>query len=110
MAVSPRWAVELDAVGKSYAGGLSGERRHAVADINLKLEKGQVLGLLGPNGSGKSTTLKLLAGLLEPTEGQCRIFGHVAGSDRARSYVGYLPDALRFPANHTAREILWYYA
>ncbi len=110
MEVSPRWAVELDAVGKSYAGGWSGEKRHAISGLTLKLAPGQVLGLLGPNGSGKSTTLKALAGLLKPTEGHCRIFGHAAGSDAARALVGYMPDALQFPARHSAREMLSYYA
>jgi ABC-2 type transport system ATP-binding protein len=66
--------------------------------------------LLGPNGSGKSTTLKALAGLLAPTAGRCRVLGHAAGSAAARACVGYLPDALQFPAGHSAREILGYYA
>ncbi len=110
MAISPQWAVELDAFGKSYAGGWAGGRSRAVAGVTLKLAPGQVLGLLGPNGSGKSTTLKALAGLLAPTEGYCRIFGHAAGSDAARAHVGYLPDSLHFPPGHSAREMLVYYA
>lgn len=110
MAVFPRWAVELDAVGKSYAGGWSGGRHEALSGVSLKLASGQVLGLLGPNGSGKSTTLKVLAGLLTPTQGKCWILGHAGGSDAARAKVGYLPDSLRFPVGHTAREILSYYA
>jgi ABC-2 type transport system ATP-binding protein len=110
MEVSPQWAVELDALGKSYAGGWAGGRSRALSGITLKLAPGKVLGLLGPNGSGKSTTLKALAGLLTPTEGHCRIFAHPAGSDAARALVGYLPDALHFPPGHSAREILSYYA
>ena len=42
----------------------------AVRDVTFRLESGQVLGYLGPNGSGKSTTVKVLAGLLEPTHGK----------------------------------------
>ncbi len=105
------WAMELEAFGKSYRpGGWAGPVVPAVQGLSLKLAPGQVLGLLGPNGSGKSTTLRALAGLLAPSEGECRIFGHVAGSDAARACIGYLPEGLRFPAAHSAREILHYYA
>ncbi len=110
MWISDSWAVELAGFGKSYRRSWSGPTTHAVQDLTLKVAPGQVLGLLGPNGSGKSTTLKALAGLLAPTSGQCRILGHAAGSDAARACVGYLPDALQFPAGHSAREILRYYA
>ena len=110
MKVSPRWAVDLDAFGKSYASGWASGKVQAVSGVTLKLEPSRVLGLLGPNGSGKSTMLKALAGLLAPTAGHCRIFGHRAGSDAARALVGYLPDALHFPPEHSALEILSYYA
>lgn len=110
MWIGDSWAVELAGFGKSYRAGWTGGRATAVHALTLKVAPGQVLGLLGPNGSGKSTTLKALAGLLAPTEGQCRIFGHVAGSDAARACVGYLPDALQFPPGHSPREILSYYA
>ena len=110
MWIGDSWAVELAGFGKSYRAGWTGGRTTAVHALTLKVAPGQVLGLLGPNGSGKSTTLKALAGLLAPTEGQCRIFGHVAGSDAARACVGYLPDVLQFPPGHSPREILSYYA
>jgi ABC-2 type transport system ATP-binding protein len=69
-----------------------------------------VLGLLGPNGSGKSTTLKALAGLIAPTAGSCRIFGHAAGSDEARALVGYLPESPQFSPHLTGRGFLHYCA
>ena len=47
----------------------------AVNDISFEVHKGEVFGLLGPNGAGKTTTIKLLLGLLEPLEGEIRIFG-----------------------------------
>src|SRR6218665_3337119 len=97
MSGSCEWAVELDAFGKSYAGGWLGPRRWAVADVSLRLAPGQILGLCGPNGSGKSTTLKALAGLVEPTKGRAGIFGFAAGSPPARARVGYLPESVRFP-------------
>lgn len=110
MSGSHEWAVELAAFGKSYAGGWIGPKRWAARGISLRLEGGQVLGLCGPNGSGKSTTLKALAGLVNPTEGIVRIFGVTAGSRPARAQVGYLPESVRFPTRQTGRELLRYCA
>ena len=50
---------------------------HAVQKISFEIEKGELVGFLGPNGAGKTTTLKLLSGLLYPTEGEVRVLGHV---------------------------------
>ncbi|MDI1335716.1 MAG: ABC transporter ATP-binding protein [Lacunisphaera sp.] len=104
------WAVEFAAFAKSYPTGWTGGRIHALRPLTLQLAAGQVLGLLGPNGSGKSTTLKALAGLIAPTEGTCRIFGQAAGSDAARTLVGYLPEAPQFSPHQTGREFLHYCA
>ena len=103
-------AIELAGFSKSYRTGWTGGWLHAVRDLTLALAPGQVLGLLGPNGSGKSTTLKALAGLVSPTAGACRIFGHTAGSDAARALVGYLPESPRFSPHLTGREFLHYCA
>ncbi|HIV57016.1 MAG TPA: alpha/beta fold hydrolase [Candidatus Stackebrandtia faecavium] len=48
----------------------------AVDDVSFRVEQGQVVGLLGPNGAGKTTSLRVLMGLLQPTDGQMRVFGH----------------------------------
>ncbi|MQA61113.1 MAG: alpha/beta fold hydrolase [Actinophytocola sp.] len=56
---------------KSYPGGVT-----AVSDLSFRVERGQVLGLLGPNGAGKTTTLRMLMGLITPTSGEIRVFGH----------------------------------
>jgi ABC-2 type transport system ATP-binding protein len=109
-ATGATWAVELRGFSKSYRHGWTGRRSCAVAGISLRLAPGQVLGLLGPNGSGKSTTLRALAGLLAPSAGECRIFGHAAGSDAARALVGYLPDSAQFSPHLTGREFLHYCA
>lgn len=79
---------------KSYPGRLT-----AVKDLSFRVEKGQVLGLLGPNGAGKTTTLRMLMGLVRPTAGEIRVFGHRvhAGApvlSRIGSFVegaGFLP-------------------
>src|SRR5215210_8052860 len=50
---------------------------HAVAGIDFALSPGEIVGFLGPNGAGKTTTLKVLSGLLYPTEGEVSVLGHV---------------------------------
>ncbi|HVT72997.1 MAG TPA: ABC transporter ATP-binding protein [Lacunisphaera sp.] len=101
------WAVEIDGFAKRYPGGWWGAGPGtAVEGLTLRLAPGQVLGILGPNGSGKSTVLKALAGLIRPSTGSCCVFGHPAGSDAARTRVGYLPEAPRFSPHLTSREVL----
>lgn len=63
----------------------------ALADINLKLEKGRIIGLLGPNASGKTTLIKLLNDLLTPTKGEIRISGMTPGI-KTKKIVSYLPE------------------
>ena len=66
----------------------------AVADLSFTLRPGQVLGCLGPNGSGKSTTVKMLAGLLEPTRGEVQFDGHSIQDHLVayRKRLGYVPE------------------
>jgi len=52
----------------------------AVRDLSFEVRRGQVLGLLGPNGAGKTTSLRMLMGLIKPTSGTIRVFGHEAGA------------------------------
>lgn len=66
----------------------------AVQSIDFTIEPGQVLGYLGPNGSGKSTTVKMLTGLLEPTDGQVLFNGKNIQQDLVayRRHLGYVPE------------------
>ncbi len=66
----------------------------AVADLNLSLRKGEILGLLGPNGAGKSTTMKMLAGVLAPSAGEVTINGVSLreSPQAAKRNLGYLPE------------------
>ncbi len=50
---------------------------HAVDHVNFTVARGEIVGFLGPNGAGKTTTLKILSGLLHPTEGTCSVMGHI---------------------------------
>jgi len=64
----------------------------AVKELNLRIEAGEVFGLLGPNGSGKSTTLKIILGLVSPTRGRTEIFGRDSRLVESREAVGFLPE------------------
>jgi ABC-2 type transport system ATP-binding protein len=59
---------------------------HAVEEVSFEIAGGEVVGFLGPNGAGKTTTLKMLAGLLYPTDGEARVLGHIP-SRRERDYL-----------------------
>lgn len=66
----------------------------AVEDLDLIVEPGTFFGFLGPNGAGKSTTIKMLTGLLAPSEGTARILGHdvVTESVEAKRLIGVVPE------------------
>ena len=64
----------------------------AVRDLSLRVEPGEVYGLLGPNGSGKSTTLKIILGLVSPSRGRPEIFGRDSRLVESREAVGFLPE------------------
>jgi ABC-2 type transport system ATP-binding protein len=70
---------------------------HALSDLTLSIEAGEVFGLLGPNGSGKTTTIRLLLGLLRPTAGRASVAGFDCWSQSldVRHRVSYLPGELR---------------
>jgi ABC-2 type transport system ATP-binding protein len=61
----------IEEVRKTYPGGIT-----AVAGVSFTARRNQVLGLLGPNGAGKTTVLRMLMGLIHPSDGQIRVFGH----------------------------------
>lgn len=84
----------------------------AVAGIDLKVAKGEVLGFLGPNGAGKSTTMKMVTGYLAPTGGRVRVCGHDIESDtiEAQRFIGYLPEGAPAYADMTPRQFLAFIA
>src|SRR5881275_1294943 len=81
----------------------------AVRDLNLRVEAGEVYGLLGPNGSGKSTTLKIILGLASPTRGRTRIFGRDSSLVESRQAVGFLPESPYFYKFLTGQETLRFF-
>ncbi|HUE62642.1 MAG TPA: ABC transporter ATP-binding protein [Chthoniobacterales bacterium] len=81
----------------------------AVRDLNLRVEAGEVYGLLGPNGSGKSTTLKIILGLASPTRGRTKIFGRDSSLVESRAAVGFLPENPYFYKFLTGEETLRFF-
>jgi ABC-2 type transport system ATP-binding protein len=81
----------------------------AVKDLNLRIEPGEVYGLLGPNGSGKSTTLKIILGLVSPTRGRTEIFGRDSRIVESREAVGFLPENPYFYKYLTGEETLRFF-
>lgn len=84
----------------------------AVQGLNLRVPAGEVFGLLGPNGSGKTTTILMLLGLTEPSDGQVRVLGldPVRAPLQVKAHVGYLPDSVGFYDELSAFENLAYIA
>ena len=84
----------------------------AVDSIDFQVEKGEIFGFLGPNGSGKTTTIRMLLGLLRPTEGQMHVLG-VSITDhpeRIRSRVGYMSQQFSLYNDLTVLQNLRFYA
>ena len=84
----------------------------AVANLNLQVRPGEVLGFLGPNGAGKSTTMKMVTGYLAPDDGSVRICGHDIVSDTiaAQKRLGYLPEGAPAYGEMTPRQFLHFIA
>lgn len=80
-----------------------------VEDLSLRLEEGEVFGLLGLNGQGKTTAMKLALGLLTPTSGEVRVFGASPCDPRSLASIGFLPELPYFYPYLTPRESLEYY-
>jgi ABC-2 type transport system ATP-binding protein len=99
-------AIETTDLAKHYGSFV------AVDGLDLTVREGEVFGLLGPNGAGKTTTILMLLGLTEPTAGTARVLGCDPTREplKVKSLVGYLPDAVGFYEDMTARENLLYTA
>ncbi|HTU33329.1 MAG TPA: ABC transporter ATP-binding protein [Candidatus Acidoferrum sp.] len=104
-------AIEIENLTKDYAVGFWRKRmRRSLDHLSLQVQEGEIFGFLGPNGAGKTTTLKLLMGLIFPTEGSARIQGRSIDDVGMHAEIGYLPEQPYFYDYLTARELLDYYA
>lgn len=97
----------FDQVSKYYG------KMASLKDINFHIEPGEVLALLGHNGAGKTTAMKLILGLMPPTQGSITVFGvvpHGAAADRLRRQLGFLPENVHFYDQLSGQEVLDYLA
>jgi ABC-2 type transport system ATP-binding protein len=101
--------VETRNLTKVYRDFWGRPKKTALRALNLQIHRGEIFGLLGPNGSGKTTTIKLLLGLLFPTEGDGYIFGESAMNVKKNERVGYLPEESYLYRFLTAEETLDFY-
>ena len=97
-------AVDIQGVNQRY-GNMT-----VLHDFNLQLGEGEVLGLFGHNGAGKTTSMKLILGLLSPTEGSVRVLGRAPNDPDVRRQLGYLPENVTFYPQLSGRETLRHFA
>lgn len=97
----------LENVTKSYA------KRTVIHSLDMVLREGECVALAGHNGAGKSTVMKLILGLISPSQGEVRLLGHPASgrqSVKLRFDIGYLPEVVSLYPNLTGQETLDFYA
>ena len=99
--------IECTNLRKTYDGKVE-----AVRGLSLRIETGECFGLLGPNGAGKTTTIEILEGLLAPTSGEVRIFGHEWSDNprQLREWIGISLQETRLTEKLTVRETIELFA
>ncbi len=101
--------IETRRLTKIYRDFWGRQKKVALRALNLQIHRGEIFGLLGPNGSGKTTTIKLLLGLLFPSDGEAFIFGQPVGDVSKNEKIGYLPEESYLYRFLTAEETLDFY-
>ena len=99
-------AISAEGLSKVYAEGTV-----AVDKISFSLDKGEIFGFLGPNGSGKTTTVKLLCGMLVPSDGNCQVLGldPIQNPEQQHKNVGVVTEHAQMYDHMTAMENLQFY-
>ncbi len=99
-------AVVMNHLSKKYSGG-----KTAVEDMSLTLKQGEIFGFLGPNGAGKTTTVKVLNGMLQPSEGDCLVFGESPSKnpEKVHAVSGVMTEHAQMYNNLTGLQNLIFY-
>jgi ABC-2 type transport system ATP-binding protein len=100
----------VDRLVKDFRPGFGVRKKRVLHGISLAVRRGEIFGYVGPNGSGKTTTLKVLMGLIRPSEGRATILGHDVRETEFRRHVGFLPENPYFYDHLSGRETLSFYA
>lgn len=104
-----QYVVETFGLTKLFTDWWGRNKVIAVDDLNIKIRRNEVFGLLGPNGSGKTTTIKMLLALLHPTKGKALVLGGDSSDPRINTKIGFLPEESYLYRYLTARETLDFY-
>src|SRR5438876_5707885 len=103
-------AVSTQGLTKNYLDVWNKAEITAVDNLTLDVEEGEIFGFLGRNGAGKTTTIKMLLGLIFPTEGAASVLGKPLGDIQAKSQTSYLPENPYFYESMTGWDVLDFYA
>ena len=98
--------IQLTNITKRY------DNTTVVHDLNLQISRGEIVGIIGHNGAGKSTTMKMIAGLIEPTSGTALVMGQdiQKGSAKVKQKIGYLPEESPLYEAMTAQQYLLFFS
>jgi len=99
--------IQLENVTKRY------DNTTVVDGLNLEIKAGEIVGIIGHNGAGKSTTMKMIAGLIEPTSGSVRVMGYdiqKGSSTKVKQRIGYLPEESPLYEAMTAQQYLLFFS
>ena len=92
-------AAQTERLKKTYFVGFRKQGVQALAGVDLEVPRGTAFGLIGLNGAGKTTLIKILLGIVRPTEGSVGLLGGVPSDPKMRARVGYLPERLLLPSS-----------
>jgi len=109
MKTTPEVIIETRNLTKVYRDFWGRPKVQALKALDLQVHRGEIFGLLGPNGSGKTTTIKLLLGLVFPTEGDALIFNEPTSNVSKNERIGYLPEESYLYKFLNAEETLQFY-